>query len=244
MIYHEPIEWCDIWVEAAEQARLPRVLLVGDSIARSYYPRVSECLGNAFACARLTTSTCVCDPRFLQEVQLLLDAYEFAVIHFNNGLHGWDYDEEAYAGGLSQTLDFLMAGGGNSRLIWAGTTPCRQRGDLTMLDPKTERVRERNRLAAPRLPRHAASRAMISLARSSIIPSISRTTACISTAKGRTCSRHSSPRLSAVSPNPQPLKFRHLREKLTIPQSRWGSQHGVEADDRRAPGGNLAVAYA
>ncbi len=53
----------------------------GGTLARSR----SILAGKAY-CARLTTSKCVSDPFFPDEVQLLLKQYRFAVIHFNNGL--------------------------------------------------------------------------------------------------------------------------------------------------------------
>ncbi len=146
-IRREYIEWRDIWVTGAPDESLPRLLLVGDSIARSYFSPVEAELKGRFLCARLTTSTCVCDPAFKKELALLLDDYRFAVIHFNNGLHGWEYDEADYASGLRHVLDFIRKRSPQSRLIWASSTPVRQGNDLNVLDPRTDRVRERNRLA-------------------------------------------------------------------------------------------------
>ena len=37
----ESIEWCDIWITHANETNLPRVLLIGDSIARDYFTRQS-----------------------------------------------------------------------------------------------------------------------------------------------------------------------------------------------------------
>ncbi len=147
MIKREQIEWRDIWVTGATAASLPRLLLVGDSITRGYFDPVEKQLTGQFLCARLTTSTCVCDPVFAKELALLIDDYRFAVIHFNNGLHGWDYAETAYAQGLGRAFDFITERSPHSRLIWASSTPVRQGNDLQLLDPKTDRVRERNRLA-------------------------------------------------------------------------------------------------
>ena len=79
----ERIEWADIWVTDADKIDLPRVLLVGDSITRGYFDGVEKQLAGKAYCARLTTSKCVADPSFLDEVQLLLKQYRFAVIHFN-----------------------------------------------------------------------------------------------------------------------------------------------------------------
>ncbi|MCF7853270.1 MAG: SGNH/GDSL hydrolase family protein [Candidatus Pacebacteria bacterium] len=148
MPHREHIEWLDVWVEAAEEPSVSRVLLVGDSITRSYYPHVNDRLKETFACARLATSKCVSDPLFLKELKLVLDEYEFSIVHFNNGLHGWDYNEDAYASGLARTLDALCAHSATGTIIWGSTTPVRQKGALEKLDAKTDRVRERNRIAA------------------------------------------------------------------------------------------------
>ena len=62
--------------------------------------QVEKQLAGKAYCARLATSKCVADPAFLDEVQLLLKQYRFAVIHFNNGLHGFGYTEDQYRSGL------------------------------------------------------------------------------------------------------------------------------------------------
>lgn len=148
MIHREHIEWCDIWVTAASDNSRSRVLLIGDSIVRSYYPHVQQQLAEHYACARIATSKCVADPAFFREFELVLEEYVFSVIHFNNGLHGWDYDENAYATGLAKAFDLLLAHGDAPRLIWGSTTPVWQKGVERILDAKTERVRQRNTLAA------------------------------------------------------------------------------------------------
>jgi hypothetical protein len=99
-------------------------------------------------CARLTTSKCVADPAFLDEVQLLLKQYRFAVIHFNNGLHGFGYTEDQYRAGLSGLLEALEKHSGNAKLIWATTTPVRVQGNLGQIAETTERVKARNQIAA------------------------------------------------------------------------------------------------
>ncbi len=144
----ERIEWCDIWVEEAEAATLPRALFVGDSITRSYYPHVSKQLAPTYACARIASSKCVGDPLLLKELELVLGEYEFAFIHFNNGLHGWGYEEDAYADGLARTMDFITGRSSAGSLIWASSTPVWTKNGDAVLDPKTERIRERNRRAA------------------------------------------------------------------------------------------------
>ena len=148
MTIHERIEWRDIWVMGADDDTTPRVLLVGDSIARSYYDHVRDALNGRFLCARLTTSTSVCDAAMEKELALLLDDYRFAVIHFNNGLHGFGYGEAEYAAGLARVLDFILKQSPQSRLIWASSTLFLRTDGSGAPDPRTARVRERNRLAA------------------------------------------------------------------------------------------------
>jgi lysophospholipase L1-like esterase len=144
----ERIEWADIWVTNANKDDLPRVLLIGDSITRGYFGEVEKHLAGKAYCARLTTSKCVSDPSFADEVQLLLKHYKFAVIHFNNGLHGWGYTEPQYRDGLVKTVNAIEKQAEKAKLIWATTTPVRQGNDLKKFGERTERVKVRNRLAA------------------------------------------------------------------------------------------------
>jgi len=123
----ERIEWADIWVTDANKDDLPRVLLIGDSITRGYFGGVEQHLAGKAYCARLTTSKCVSDPSFLDEVTLVLKQYKFAVIHFNNGLHGWGYSEEQYRDGLVRLMEKFKEHASDAKLIWAATTPIRNR---------------------------------------------------------------------------------------------------------------------
>jgi lysophospholipase L1-like esterase len=143
----ERIEWADIWVTDADKNDLPRVLLIGDSITRGYFDGVEKQLAGKAYCSRLTTSKCVADPSFLDEVQLLLKQYRFKVIHFNNGLHGFGYTEDQYRAGLSGLLEVLEKQSSNAKLIWATTTPVRVQGNLGQIAETTERVKARNRIA-------------------------------------------------------------------------------------------------
>lgn len=143
----EYIEWCNVWVTGADDTgTLPRALFIGDSITQSYFGPVEQELKGRFLCARITTSRCACDPKLKKELALLLDEFQFSVIHFNNGLHGWDYDEKAYARGLATIMRFVLAKSHGAKVIWGSSTPVWQ-GKSGQLDAKTERVRERNRLA-------------------------------------------------------------------------------------------------
>ena len=98
----ESIEWCDIWISHADETNLPRVLLIGDSISRDYYPGVEKRLAGKAYVARLSTSAFISDPVLLQEIKMVLSEYHFDVVHFNNGMHGWQHSEKEYQKGFPE----------------------------------------------------------------------------------------------------------------------------------------------
>lgn len=147
-IHREAIEWCDMWIRSADRSGLPRALFVGDSVTRGYYSTAEQILSPTAACARLATSRFVSDPVYHQELALVLNQYRFQVIHFNNGLHGWDFSEADYADGLQRTIEVLRRLAPGAALVWAHSTPIRRSGDLTNFDPRHARIVERNRLAS------------------------------------------------------------------------------------------------
>lgn len=153
----ERIEWIDIWVTDANKDDLPRVLLVGDSITRGYFSAVEKQLAGKAYCARLTTSKCVSDPTFNDDLLLLLKQYKFSAIHLNNGLHGWGYTEEQYRDGLSKTVVAMKKHAGDTKFIWATTTPVREKSDLQTFAERTDRVKVRNELAAEIMAKHKVS---------------------------------------------------------------------------------------
>jgi hypothetical protein len=147
---HESIEWCDIWISHANETNLPRVLLVGDSIVRDYYPEVEKHLAGKAFVARLSTSRFVADPALLKEIELVLDGTKFDVIHFNNGMHGWLHSEAAYRKALPKMIKTIRSHAPKARLIWAATTPLRDGKGVTS-DTKAaysdERIAARNAIA-------------------------------------------------------------------------------------------------
>ncbi len=143
----EPIEWT--WEVRPEQvnAKLPNVLLEGDSISRNYYPEVQKGLAGKANVYLMASSISVGDPRLGPAIVAFqkMEAVPFAVIHFNNGMHGWDYSEAEYKAGFPAYLAALHRIGPHAVFIWATTTPVRvpkQPG------PTNERVQARNAIAA------------------------------------------------------------------------------------------------
>ena len=142
----ESIEWLDLWMPKTNEMGLPRVLLIGNSITRQYYPEVEKQLeGKAFV-ARLSTSKSLGDPGLLQEIALVLGYHQFDVVHFNNGMHGWEYSEKEYEAAFPDLLQTIRRGAPNAKLIWANTTPIRTGEKMDQFDLRNERVKERNRI--------------------------------------------------------------------------------------------------
>jgi len=146
-IARESIEWCNIWIPDANEAKPPRVLLIGDSITQGYAPKVAEKLKEKVSVARLATSKSIGDPALLAEVALVLDQCRFDVVHFNNGLHGWGYSEEEYQKHFPELLATIHQHAPKAKLIWATITLVRQSANLAIFDERTKRVEARNKIA-------------------------------------------------------------------------------------------------
>jgi lysophospholipase L1-like esterase len=138
----ESIEWCDIWISHANETNLPRVLLIGDSIARDYYPEVEKRLAGKAFVARLATSRFVADPVLLKEIESVLNGAKFDVIQFNNGMHGWQHSEAEYRQAFPKFLKIIHAHAPKARLVWAATTPIRE-DKAVIFDGKVEYSNER-----------------------------------------------------------------------------------------------------
>lgn len=147
----ESIEWCDIWISHANQTNLPRVLLIGDSIVRDYYPEVEKHLAGKAFVARLSTSRFIGDRVLLKEIELVLDGTKFDVIQFNNGMHGWQHTEAEYRKAFPKLIKTIRSHAPKARLIWATTTPLRDgKGVTSDTNAKysDERIAARNAIAA------------------------------------------------------------------------------------------------
>jgi lysophospholipase L1-like esterase len=147
-VVRETIEWLDVWVPGNNVKDQPRVLLIGDSITRGYYKTVEDALkGKAVVC-RLATSKSLGDPGLLREVRLVLGQAKFDAVHFNNGMHGWGYTEDEYARAVPELVAAIRQGAPGAKFVWASTTPVRVAGKVGQVDPKTDRVKARNKAAA------------------------------------------------------------------------------------------------
>jgi hypothetical protein len=119
----ESIEWCDLWISHANETNLPRVLLIGDSITRDYYPEVEKKLAGRAFVARLSSSAFISDPLLLKQIEMVLGSMKFDVIHFNNGMHGWQHSDAEYAAAFPAYLKTIQHCAPSAKMIWANTTP-------------------------------------------------------------------------------------------------------------------------
>jgi len=146
----EYIEWCDIWISHANETNLPRVLLIGDSITRDYYPEVEKHLNGRAYVARYCTSRFLTDPVLEKEIAMVLGGTKFDVIHFNNGMHGWQHSEQEYQKAFPKFLNTIRKYAPEARLVWASTTPLKESKTLppgNQTESSDERIAARNAIA-------------------------------------------------------------------------------------------------
>jgi hypothetical protein len=146
----ESIEWCDLWISHANETSLPRVLLIGDSITRAYYPEVEKHLDGKAYVGRLSSSAFISDPVLLKQIEMVLTQYKFNVIHFNNGMHGWQHSEKEYAQAFPKFLKTIQKYAPDAKLIWADTTPLKVSPNLpadNQAQATDERIAARNVIA-------------------------------------------------------------------------------------------------
>ena len=142
----EEIEWT--WEVRPQVAnpKLPNVLLLGDSITRNYFPEVTKGLGGIANVYLRASSTSEGDPRLPRQIAefAALEGVSFAVVHFNNGLHGWGYTEAKFKSGFPIFLQAIRALPGRGKLIWSTITPVKPEASNGASNP---RIDARNAIA-------------------------------------------------------------------------------------------------
>lgn len=142
----ENIEWCRIWVpdSATPGLEVPRVLLIGDSIVMGYGDAVEKNFSGMASVARLGTSRFAADPVILEEIAMVLGHTAFDIIHFNNGLHGYENSDASYVEALPVVLDAIREGAPAAKLALATSTPMRDPENLAEWHSRDERIKFRN----------------------------------------------------------------------------------------------------
>jgi len=120
----EAIEWIVSYWYNANEDRLPRVMLIGDSICNGYQEKVRDELAGTAYVSFYAGSKCVTDRSYLRELAYMLEEYEYEVIHFNNGLHSLTTPGlQRWKDGLRAALQLIREKGRGAKIIWASSTP-------------------------------------------------------------------------------------------------------------------------
>lgn len=143
----EEIEWTWEVRPPHPDPNLPNVLLLGDSISRNYFAAVTKDLTGVANVYLMASSTCVGDPRLPHQIAefMSLEQVRFRVVHFNNGMHGWEYSEGEYKAAFPGFLHAVRSlQDRDGALIWASTTPVRA---ATTSGASNSRIEKRNAIA-------------------------------------------------------------------------------------------------
>jgi hypothetical protein len=137
----EGTEWDTAYWYNATDNKLPRILLLGDSICNGYQPSVRDALAGVAYVSFWATSKCTSDRSYLKQLAYILDEYDYSVIHFNNGLHSLTSDRGEWETGLKNALKLIREKSKGAKIIWATSTPLK--------DPAlTAKAAELNTIAA------------------------------------------------------------------------------------------------
>ncbi len=134
----ERFEWDDMWWDNSNPNADLHILIIGDSISRSYRYAIKRASGEGWCIDNFATSKAVDNPNFVKALDLAISQQEnYDLILFNNGLHGWHLTSEEYGKNYKEMLKQLHSR--NKNLAVLLTSP--------WLDPRNNLVIERNEYA-------------------------------------------------------------------------------------------------
>ncbi len=130
------------WAYVKDDPKLPRVLLIGDSVSRGYTMAVRKALAGKANVHRAPES---CGPTSngLKKLDVWLGDGKWDVIHFNFGIHDRLTPPAQYEERLEKIVVRLRQTG--AKLVWASTTPI-PKNEAKKQTP--ESIVERNAIAA------------------------------------------------------------------------------------------------
>ncbi len=138
----DTMEWMHSWADNADKNDLPRVLLVGDSITNSYYEMVKEILQGQYYVDYIAVSYAIDSPFFSKVIKGFVEDSTYALIHFNNGLHGAHITQKDYASGIEKLLSEIK--NEEVQIILASTTIVNEQGNQKISERWDKIVNERN----------------------------------------------------------------------------------------------------
>jgi acyl-CoA thioesterase-1 len=139
------------WDFVRDDPKLPRVLLIGDSVSRGYTQAVRKQLAGK---ANVHRAPANCGPTAtgIKNIEVWLGDGKWDVIHFNFGIHDRNTPINDYTQRLEQLIVQMKKT--STKLIWASTTPIPD--DPAKKQPAASIV-ERNAAAAEVMKMHAVA---------------------------------------------------------------------------------------
>ena len=136
------------WDFVKDDPKLPRVLLIGDSVSRGYTQATRKVLAGK---ANVHRAPANCGPTAsgLKNLEVWLGAGKWDVIHFNFGIHDRGTPAADYVKRLEEIVTRLEKTG--AKLIWASTTPI---PDNPAQKQTAQSIVEKNALAAEVMKKH------------------------------------------------------------------------------------------
>jgi hypothetical protein len=139
------------WDFVQDDPKLPRVLLIGDSVSRGYTQPTRRLLAGK---ANVHRAPANCGPTAtgLKNIEVWLGDGEWDLIHFNFGIHDRNTPITEYTQRLEQLIERMKKTG--AKLVWATTTPIPE-------DPAKKQsaasIVERNEAAAEVMKKHSVA---------------------------------------------------------------------------------------
>lgn len=136
------------WDFVQDDPKLPRVLLIGDSVSRGYTQAVRKVMSGK---ANVHRAPANCGPTAtgLKNMDVWLGDGKWDLIHFNFGIHDRNTPIPDYQQRLEQLIERLQKTG--AKLVWASSTPC---PDTTDGKYKAAPILERNTAATETMKKH------------------------------------------------------------------------------------------
>lgn len=139
------------WDFVVDDPKLPRVLLIGDSVSRGYTQAVRQALAGK---ANVHRAPANCGPTAsgIKNIEVWLGDGKWDLIHFNFGIHDRATPLADYTARLEQLITRMKQTG--ARLTWASTTPIHDSADGKY---RAAAVPERNAAALELMKKHAVA---------------------------------------------------------------------------------------
>lgn len=142
MPVYEAKEWTRLWYDEAPDRETPRVMLIGDSITAGYTQPVNQHLQGALRADSIAGSKALDHPFYNEEIDLFARqfGFDYRLIHFNNGLHGFHLSAQEYGRLYEQKVIWLLERFPGARLTLATSTAVNVCGPEKTLHPEKNPV--------------------------------------------------------------------------------------------------------